>query len=242
MYDRLASLYDTIYSFKDYAAEAARLHELIQARRPGARTLLDVACGTGKHLEQLRQHYEVEGADYSAAVLEIARKRLPDTPLHQADMRELRLGKTYDAVTCLFSAIGHMTTVEDLDVSIARMAGHLSAAGVLIVEPWIPPERYEIGRLFTLVAREPDVQIARMNISEREGDLAILDFHFLIGTNEGIEYTRDRHVLGLFGDADYENAFRRAGLAVEHDPEGLIGRGLYIGTRGDTGAATSRST
>jgi SAM-dependent methyltransferase len=232
MYDRLASLYDTIYSFKDYPAEAARLHELIQARRPGAHTLLDVACGTGKHLEQLRQHYEVEGADSSASVLDIARKRLPNTPLYQADMRELRLRKTYDAVTCLFSAIGHMTTIEDLGIAIARMAEHVGAGGVLIVEPWIPPERYEVGGLFTLVAREPDVQIARMNISERDGDLAVLDFHFLIGTNEGVEYTRDRHELGLFSDADYQKAFRQAGLTVEYDEEGLIGRGLYIGIRG----------
>jgi ubiquinone/menaquinone biosynthesis C-methylase UbiE len=231
MYGRLASLYDTIYSFKDYAAEAARLHELIQSHHPGAHTLLDVACGTGKHLEQLRQHYEVEGADYSTQMLEIARERLPDTPLHQADMRELRLGKTYDAITCLFSAIGAMQSVDDLDAAIARMAEHTGPGGVLIVEPWVAREKYETGGLYTLVTREPDVQIARMNVSERDGELAILDFHYLIGTNEGVEYTRDRHELGLFADADYESAFRRAGLAVEHDPEGLIGRGLYIGTR-----------
>jgi ubiquinone/menaquinone biosynthesis C-methylase UbiE len=234
MYGRLASLYDTIYSFKDYSAEAARLHELIQSRHPGAHTLLDVACGTGKHLEQLRPHYEVEGADFSAQMLEIARQRLQDTPLHQADMRDLRLGKTYDAVTCLFSAIGAMKTVDDLDAAIARMAEHVSEGGLLIVEPWVARERYETGGLYTLVAREANVQIARMNISERDSDLAVLDFHYLIGTDEGVEYTRDRHELGLFGDPDYENAFRRAGLSVEHDPDGLIGRGLYIGTRAVT--------
>jgi ubiquinone/menaquinone biosynthesis C-methylase UbiE len=240
MYGRLAALYDTIYSFKDYAAEAARLHELIQSRHPGAHTLLDVACGTGKHLEQLRPHYEVEGTDFSAEMLEIARRRLPDVPLHQADMRDLRLGKRYDAVTCLFSAIGAMKTVADLEAAIARMAKHVSEGGLLIVEPWVARERYETGGLHTLVARETNVQIARMNISERERNLAVLDFHYLIGTDEGVEYTRDRHELGLFSDADYDKAFRLADLSVEHDPEGLIGRGLYIGTRADTRADTKR--
>lgn len=38
---------------KDYAAEATGLHELIQARRPGAASLLDVACGTWAHLTHL---------------------------------------------------------------------------------------------------------------------------------------------------------------------------------------------
>ena len=33
--------------------------------------------------------------------------------------------------------------------------------------------------------------------------------------------------------AEYRRAFERAGLAVEHDPEGLIGRGLFIGLAPD---------
>jgi ubiquinone/menaquinone biosynthesis C-methylase UbiE len=232
MYGPLAPLYDSIYSFKDYAAESLQIHELIQARRPGARTLLDVACGTGKHLEHLREHYQVEGADSSNEMLEIARRRLPDTPLHHADMRSLGLGKTYDAVTCLFSAIGAMKTADELGAAIARMTEHLAPRGILIVEPWVARDRYETGGVYTLVAKEPNLQIARMNVSERDGDLAVLDFHYLIGTDAGIEYVRDRHELGLFGGSHYEDAFRRAGLAVEHEPEGLIGRGLYIGTRG----------
>ena len=63
MFSRSAEIYDTVYSFKDYAAEAERVNELIQSRRPGAASLLDVACGTGKHLEQLRRWYAVEGVD-----------------------------------------------------------------------------------------------------------------------------------------------------------------------------------
>ncbi|MBA2616521.1 MAG: class I SAM-dependent methyltransferase, partial [Actinobacteria bacterium] len=52
MYSRSARVYDALYStFKDFVAEAERVHELIQSRKPGARTLLDVACGTGAHLE-----------------------------------------------------------------------------------------------------------------------------------------------------------------------------------------------
>lgn len=64
MFERSVRFYDALYSWKDYEGEAARLHELIQQLRPGARTLLDVACGTGKHLEHLRAHYEAEGSTW----------------------------------------------------------------------------------------------------------------------------------------------------------------------------------
>ena len=72
MFDRSAELYDAVYSFKDYAAEAARLHGWIQSRRPGmGLRLLDVACGTGAHFPHLGQHYTVEGRDaFAGAGLE----------------------------------------------------------------------------------------------------------------------------------------------------------------------------
>jgi ubiquinone/menaquinone biosynthesis C-methylase UbiE len=58
MSSRSAEIYDAVYSFKDYTAEAEAVHKLIQNRCATARTLLDVACGTGKHLERLNASYQ----------------------------------------------------------------------------------------------------------------------------------------------------------------------------------------
>ena len=43
-------------------------------------------------------------------MLGIARHRLPGVPLHLADMRDFDLPERFDAVTCLFSSIGYLTT------------------------------------------------------------------------------------------------------------------------------------
>jgi hypothetical protein len=51
-----------------------------------------------------------------------------------------------------------------------------------------------------------------------------------VGTPAGIEYFTERHELGLFAHDDYLAAFHTAGLEVEYNPEGLMGRGLYVGT------------
>ena len=69
-----------------------------------------------------------------------------------------------------------------------------------------------------------------MNIAEHGDGTSVMVFHYLVGTPEGIERFEERHELGLFSHEQYMDAFREAGLAVEHDPEGLMGRGLYLGT------------
>jgi SAM-dependent methyltransferase len=234
MFTRSADIYDAVYSFKDYPAETARLHALIEARAPGAATLLDVACGTGKHLELFRDWYEVAGIDLDPELLAIARERLPGVRLEQADMTAFDLGRRFDVVTCLFSSVGYVGSVGRLTQAISRMAAHLEPGGTLIVEPWVSPDDWIANRPTLLSVNEPDLKIARMTISGREGRLAIMNFQYLVGTPTGIESFSERHEAALFTHEEYRTAFTAAGLAVEHDSEGLIGRGLYIGRAATT--------
>lgn len=228
-YARAAGLYDALYSFKDYAAEADRLHALIQERRPGARTLLDVACGTGKHLERLATRYAVEGVDLDPELLAVARERLPDVPLHEADMLELDIGHRFDAVTCLFSSIGYVKTDTNLRRAVAAMARHLEPDGVLVVEPWIAPDAFTPGYLDLTYVDQPDLKVARISVSAVIGALSVLHFNYLVGTADGVEHFTEDHELGLFTHEQYLGAFEAAGLRADYDADGLMGRGLYIG-------------
>jgi SAM-dependent methyltransferase len=230
VFTRSADLYDAVYSFKDYAAEAERVHALIQERSPGASTLLDVACGTGKHLEQLGRWYETQGIDLNEDFIEIARSRLGEgVRLDLADMTSFSVGRSFDAVTCLFSSIGYAGTVERLDSALGAMAAHLNPGGVLVLEPWFTPETWHPGRPHLLTVDEPDLKIARTTVSGREGGLAIMDFSYLVATPDGTRYFTERHEATLFTDEEYRRAFEHAGLGVELDDYGLIGRGLYLG-------------
>jgi SAM-dependent methyltransferase len=227
-----ARLYDAIYSFKDYAVEARRLRELISLRAPAAGTLLDVACGTGKHLAELRRWYEVEGLDIESELLEIARERLGDVPLHESDMLDFDLGRPFDVVTCLFSSIGYARQEDNLRRAVAAMARHLEPGGLLVVEPWILPDEWTPGGVYAEFVDEPELKAARVNISPPAGDTVVLEMHHLVGTADGVEHFVERHELGMFTHEQYLEAFRRAGLEAERDPDGLTGRGLYLGTRG----------
>jgi SAM-dependent methyltransferase len=250
MFTKSARFYDAIYAWKDYRAEAETVTSFIRAAAPGASTLLDVACGTGAHLEHLRHDFVVEGIDLDPELLAVARKRLPDTAFHEGDMRDFDLGKTFDAVTCLFSSIGYMTGLDDLHRAIGAMARHLNPGGVLVVEGWLTPEVFEPGHLHALFVDEPDLKIARINdatgdvvVTEPdlnisgfndvaiEGRLSRFTFHYLVGTPDDITSFTEEHVLGLFSRDEYEEAFRKAGLDVTYDGEGLMGRGNYIGVK-----------
>lgn len=233
MYGNWAHLYDDIYAtFKDYEAEAAKLRELISARLPDARTLLDVACGTGKHLELLATHYDVEGVDVEPSMLEVAKRRLPETPLHEGDMKNFDLERRFDVVTCLFSAIGHMSSVEALDQALATMARHVNSPGLLILEPWISPEDWiENSPVNAEFVDRPDLKAVRMILSQRKERLTRLEIHFLVGKDRQIEHFESEIDSFLFSDDEYRTAFEHAGLSVEKDSEGLMGRGLYLGLK-----------
>jgi len=70
-------LYDAIYHFKNYARECDHLRSLIDEVVPGARTILDVACGTGEHAKFLKHHYAVDGIDINQSYLHAARMKNP---------------------------------------------------------------------------------------------------------------------------------------------------------------------
>jgi predicted TPR repeat methyltransferase len=127
MFSHTAQYYDTIYlAMKDYGVEAEKLTAFAhQYCRSAGNRLLDVACGTGLHLSYLKQHFQVEGRDLDEQLLAIARQRNPAVPLHHADMVDFALGRTFDVVTCLFSAIGYVKTLTNLSRAVQCMARDL---------------------------------------------------------------------------------------------------------------------
>jgi SAM-dependent methyltransferase len=233
MFSQTAQYYDTIYlAMKDYGTEAETLTTFIhQYRRSTGNRLLDVACGTGLHLSYLKQHFKVEGLDLDEQLLAIARQRHPEVPLHHADMIGFDLGHTFDVVTCLFSAIGYVKTLENLSRAVQCMAHHLVPGGVLLIEPWFTPETWRPGTVHARFIDDLDLKIARINTSFVEGRLSLMDMHYLIGTPAGTKHYVERHELGLFTTEEMRHALTTCGLEVTCDAEGLTGRGLYIGQR-----------
>jgi len=231
----LAIYYDKIYGFKDYAAEAEGVAERVKRHgTSGGAWLLDVACGTGRHIAELASRFSVEGLDLSPEMLEIARRRNPGARFHLGDMAQFSLERRFDVVTCLFSSIGYARTVPRLNAAVRCMAEHLAPGGVLIIEPWLTPDTWSPGSVHALLVDEPELKIARVNTSFADGRISYFDLHHLIGTPQGTRHVCEHHELGLFTVTEMTQAIEAAGLVATYEEVGLTGRGLHIGVRAAT--------
>ena len=228
-YHESARVYDALLRHKDYAGASKRLRQLVRWIAPHATSLLDVGCGTGRYLELLKDFYEVEGLDLSAEMLAVARERCPSIVLHEADLVDFRLGRKYDVVCCLFGSVGYGKTVKNLQRSIACMAHHLNPNGMLVVEPWITPERFVPGKVIFDRVDEPDLKVARIYLTQRKGRVSVYQSDYVVGTPQGVVHFTERQEIGLFTDKQYRAAFQNAGIELVRTDTALFGYGLYAG-------------
>jgi dTDP-3-amino-3,4,6-trideoxy-alpha-D-glucopyranose N,N-dimethyltransferase len=235
MYGSLAELYDPIYHWKDYRAEGEKLRALLAAAGVAeGGSILEAACGTGTHLQNLRQGFRVSGFDLNPAMLAVARSKLPEVPLWQADMADFSVEAPADALLCLFSSIGYVHPEERLRQAARAFGRAVRPGGVLIVEPWLTEQTFTAGRIDLQTYQGSELKLARACKTGKRGDLAVLNFQWLVlrqGTPE-IGHFAETHEMWLCPTETLLRAFEDAGFEARWEPEGLMpDRGLILGRR-----------
>lgn len=143
-----ADFYDDLYEGKDYAAEADYVDALIQQYLPGAQSVLDLGCGTGRHARKFTEKgYSVVGIDRSPEMIAKAwcrRERLlpqirERLTFERGDIRDLQLGRQFDAVVALFHVISYQISNDDLIAAFTTAKTHLQTNGLFIFDCWYGP-------------------------------------------------------------------------------------------------------
>jgi daunosaminyl-N,N-dimethyltransferase/N-dimethyltransferase len=234
LYGDRAELYDLIYAWKDYAAEAERLVGVLGdlGVAPGAR-VLEAACGTGAFLGPLAGRYRVTGFDRSEAMLAIARRKLPDVPVFVGDLETFEVEEPHDAVLCLFSSIGYLSDDAALRRAALRFARALRPGGAVVIEPWIERDDFVDGMAHLQTYDGEDRKIARASVSSVRGEYAVVAFRWLVvGPGGPIESFDEIHELRFVPHRRIVEIFADAGIRLRSRAEGLLpNRGLLVGNR-----------
>jgi SAM-dependent methyltransferase len=132
-------LYPVLYSHRDddsAAREAAHLVRLLGLRREDAPGILDVCCGTARHVAPLRRlGFRVRGIDRSPALLGYAlMRRGIRSGLLRADMRALPFGPAFDLVLNLFTSFGYFGAEAENEQALREMARVLRPGGRLVLD------------------------------------------------------------------------------------------------------------
>ena len=195
--------------------------------------MLEAACGTGAYLAHLCKWYDVTGFDVSKSMLTVAAERVPEVKTFCSDMSDFTVDSQYDALVCLFSSIGYIHTEEALKRAAKCFAEAVRPGGCLVVEPWVAPEDFKPGTPTQHTFESDDLKLCRSVVSRRDGDMAVLDFHWLVTPqNSDVEYFVDRHKLWLCEHGLIKQTFDNAGFECSWSKAGLMKeRGLLVGTR-----------
>ncbi len=233
LYRELAKYYDLIYSKKDYKGEAEKVASLIQKyKKSDGKELLDVACGSGNHLKYLQKKFICTGLDINSQMINIAKVKAKKAIFIKSDMAKMSLGKQFDVLICMFSAIGYVKTYSALQKTIVNFSRHLKKGGVLLIQPWLTMSSFHAGLPHMETYDGKDIKVARLSISKIMSGYSVVDMHYLIAEkDQDVRCFKDRHVLGLFETGRVLRLMGNAGLRAIFLKKEFGNRGVYLGIK-----------
>ena len=99
------------------------------------RNAMDLACGTGILCEILHKSgVQASGMDFSAGMIDIARRGNPEIRYDVADMITFRPEAQFDLVTCTGDAINHISDLADVERIFHNVYAYTSPGGCFIFD------------------------------------------------------------------------------------------------------------
>jgi SAM-dependent methyltransferase len=132
-----SAVYDLLYQDVDYANSVA----LVEKHLDGShKVLLDVGCGTGKHIEHFKKKHDyVAGIDISEGMLKCARSLNPEVDFSCQDARSFRLARSFDVVVMMSAVLSYQITNDDVLNTFRTVNGHLNVGGLFVFDVWHGP-------------------------------------------------------------------------------------------------------
>jgi SAM-dependent methyltransferase len=205
----------------EYAHYGQHVRGLIhQYIRRSATTLLNIGCGGGKNILNLKHEFSVTGLDLSPTMLAQAQTLNPECTFVHGDMRTFRLGQTFDAVL-MDDAISHMDSRADFVAALHTAYLHLNPGGVLVVTPDVTLETFEQNQTTTTAATRNGLDVVFVenmydpDPGDEQYETTIL---YLIRDHGRLRIETEHWTMGLFSLDTWRQVLRTTGFELYESP------------------------
>jgi len=201
--------YHILYKNRDYNEAALFMENLTKyLKLPKKATILDLACGKGRHSKTLHElGYTVTGVDLSASSIASAKSfEKPGLTFMEHDMR-LPLGQQFDAVFNLFTSFGYFEDENDNLKTIKAIKEILNTNGIAVIDflninyvaAHLVPEETKVIDDITFTIKK-----------EIKNGYILKHIHFIVDDNTH-SFTERVSALTY---KDFQNYFNQAGLKI----------------------------
>lgn len=215
MYDDLADYWTLVSAVDEYVEEAALFHRVLCERASSPiRTMMELGAGGGNNAFHLKAHFDITLVDRSPAMLAQSRRINPDLEHHVGDMRDVRLGRTFDAVF-VHDAVAYMTSRADLRRAAETAFVHTRPGGLTLFVPDETAERFEPST--SCGGNDRDGRGVRYlewtTDPDPTDEKTTTDYALVIRESDGsVRVVHDRHENGLFARQVWLDTLRSVGF------------------------------
>jgi ubiquinone/menaquinone biosynthesis C-methylase UbiE len=180
--------------------------------------ILDVACGTGRHMIPLSQQgYGMVGLDVSANLLKIAKQRSKKIQLVRGDMRFLPFkSQVFAGVISMDTSFGYLPSEADDSVTFVEVKRVLDQRGVFVIDVFNREQlirKYQNKNLPAKWKEYPSFFMLQKRVVSPKGEW--LRDLWTIEDKANSRLSIFKHNVGLYERSKLERTLKKAGFAVK---------------------------
>ncbi len=223
LYSDFADWWPLLSAPADYAEEVGVFLRLVQDAVEGElRTALELGSGGGNNAWHYAQYLQLSLVDRSPRMLAVSRALNHSAEHLQGDMRDVRLGRSFDAVL-VHDAVSYLTSEADLRAAMATAFAHCRPGGVALFTPDHLRETFRPSTSHG--GHDGDGRALRYlewRYDPDPGDTVVtVDMAYLLRQGERVEVVHDRHLNGLFTRSTWMALFHEVGFDARVVPYAL---------------------